>query len=192
MPFIICILVNHCNSTHVNWNEEVFVWFSPFCYTIFCLVHGCYIFKAIVKLLKSPNWSPNIIQPFFILCFHSPTTFIHLGIKLLIPFFHLSFIHFLSHNYIHSSSSKVSIHWKFIKHLSVFHQIFHFFMSFYIHVFHSCNIHHSFFKHSCVNHPFFIQNFKNSILLAIHAPNNVHVDLPKTSQKLLLNEIKIS
>jgi hypothetical protein len=81
----------------------------------------------------------------------------------------ISFIHFSSNNYIHPpTSSKVSIHWKFIKHLSMFRKKNDLFMIF-LHPRFSCNIHHSFVKHPCANHPFFIQNLNLSISLATHA-----------------------
>ncbi len=153
-------------------------------------MHGCYIFKAIVKLLKSPNWSPNIIQLFFILCFHSPTIFIHLGINILIPFFHLSFIHFSSHDYIHPSihpscpfiGNSSNIYPCFIK-FSICAQVFT--SMFFIHatfIIHSSSIHVSIIHFSSK-----IKKFPSCLpFMLTYSPNNVHVDLLKTSQKFII------
>jgi hypothetical protein len=110
----------------------------------------------------------------------------------------ISFIHFSSNNYIHPpTSSKVSIHWKFIKHLSMFHQNFPFAHDFFTSMFfihatfmiHLSSIHVSIIHFSskikiCLSHlPLMLTC---SLLMFIYSPNNVHVDLRKTSQKFII------
>ncbi len=83
------------------------------------------------------------------------------------------FIHFSSNNYIHPpTSSNVSIHWKFIKHLSMFHQKNWFVHDFFTSMFfmqHSSFICQASMCQSSIFHPKF-----KFVYLACHSCSHVH------------------
>ncbi len=166
----------------------------PFFVTYFFVLCMVATFSRPLLSYSSPQIGHLIsFNHFFILRLNSPTTFIHLGICILTPFFHLNFIHFSSHDYINPSihprcpfiGNSSNIYPCFIK-FSICSCVFtSMFFNHATFIIHSSSIHALIIHFSSK-----IENFP-SCLPFMHLIMFMLIYL-KLHKKLLFNEIKIS